>query len=435
MRRSWLGLAALVSSLGCGGEAPDCPGERVTTDGETFCVVPADAGAAEDAGAIEVCPGFEGINDRIETASDGERTQILAETPLGRTTWSRDGAQLVPRGGWLWWAESNDRCGMQGGRVWWGFNTFRFRGNASGAATEITQTCEPETFPLLGSNAALSSSGTLLVCGEGHHPSQFLLCGTIGEPGTFTETVFLERPRSFRLGRRAEGFALLHRHLDTGERAIDLLDVQGRPERTVAVPDAPGAFRAKWIEQVGDELWIGRVALADGEPLEVERIAADGTLRTEDELPAPVLVGGFPSSSMLAPLSNAVAGADHASFVLREDTADTTRVHLALVRADGRFATRLIGVGVRRARLAAWRSGFVVAVQHPADGDEAPRVELLRLDCAGRLLESPLELASGAGLELRAMAVLEEDQRAWVVVSTEVEPDVFDHAVIATALP
>lgn len=436
MRPSWIGVLAVASSIACGSQAPACPGERITTDGETFCVVARDAGSAE---ATDPCAELRGIHTRIETHADGSRTSLLAETPLGHTTWSSGGTQLVHRDGWFWWLESNDQCGVQGTRRWWGFDTFRFRGDASGVPSGVTQACEPGTFPLHTASAALSSSGTHLACGEGHHPSQFVLCGTLGEtPGTFAETLFLERPHAFVLGRRAEGFVLLHRNLDTGQRALELLDGAGRPERTVAIPDAPGVLRAAWVEQVGDQVWIGRSALADGEPPDVERIAVDAVLRTSEESPAPFVLEGFPSSSTLTPLSGAVARDDRVAFLLRETTATATRLHLAQVWADGRFATRLVSVGSHGARLAPWRSGFLIAAERPAaDTGEPPAIELLRVDCGGRLLEPPIELApSTAGLGLRALAALDEEEpRAWVVVSTQVEPNAYDHAVISVAPP
>lgn len=408
-----------LTLIACG-EPSSCPGTLVTADGGTYCVVPTDAGP--DASIERCADDLTGVRSRVEVAGDGRTSAVVARTPLGTTMWSSAGADLLVRDDALFWMETHDACGMQEGRTWWGLATHRFVDDGSGHATDATMTCEPETFPLTTQDALRLGSGLILTCGTGHHPSMFLSCGTIDEPGSFSEVAYVEHPRVGRLGHHGDGAVLHHQHVETGARAAILFDASGRRagERALAGPGEPGG--PAWVEAIGDELWsayAGRVERDSLAPL-----TTPGVMR-----PPPIPFEGFEVGAAVEPAGEAMVLPDGMSFLLRELGEDVARVYLARASIDGALDARLVDVGSVPSRLARWGTGYLILVRVPDEG-----VRLLRVDCAGRLLEAPIAVVDGGAYAPRALAVREDVGRAWVVVSN-VDATTHHHEAISLAVP
>lgn len=445
-----MAATAVMAAAACGGGPTAEPvvcsdgGVRVEGDGGAFCAYPRDAGpeppcpegealcvADDGAGSCAPageCPalGCAGFIDEIVLADDGGRMERLATTAVEVRTWPSGGQALIPRDGDLWWLHSTDTCPHVDRKIWWGVRATRFTPAADGRAVDVVDDCEP------GSDGgytlrALALGDSIVHCWTVHHPLHEEVCGVVGaEPGATTHVMRTGLLRVGPMGGFGDRLAVVARHLETNERALETLDLSTSERRSIPLKQDP-ARGESWLVGTADAYWIARSAVA-GAPLRLERVAHDGAVLPAIEVSRPDLGAASISPGWPAGLPSG-DGIAFVSSVVGEDAAP---IYLSRVAADGSHCARRISPDTTaRALLSPYAGGFLALLR--ADRSEEREIALLRLTASGLLLEPPLVVETGPDVLTNAIAV--DGDRAWLILSRGVANQQFGHEIVSVSLP
>lgn len=360
------------------------------------------------------CEPVVGVDPTIVDAFDGGVSVVGAETDLHTANWLRSYGGLFLRDGSLWFAEGTTDCGG------WNARSTSFRPGGDGRPESVVTRCEGA--PGAAVSVSLASSGNFMGLCEVTHASDYgLHCGRVGSaPGSYTNTASLGRPLIMALMGGPGGFAgVVTPTAQPYSRVwLQRFDRDMVPTTTATVATSA---TGNWYAVAGGvgAWWVLQNPSQSPWAPSLRRVRDDNTV--EPEITLPLLGGGMgaqPTYSF-APSDNGLTFLAARSDAYWGSVTDAGSVSARRVYAGGVAGGVIVPYGTQRLLLLA---------------STGQPIRLVRVDCSGRRLEPPVDIAASSRSVFGA-ALDATGQNLWIVTSRALGSEYFRFAVQRVRLP
>ncbi len=408
-----IGTSTSVGNCGLCGHSCSAPLNATATCSAGACGFVCNTGyAPSGGGCVAACGGSLGstTSGTVVAALDGATSIVGSPTYLHNATWLRGFTAPTLFGGQMWFIEGTTSCGG------WGARTTSFTPRADGTPGSVVSACEPTTSraaeaPMLAAGPAL---GVCYITDSGAgFPAFDDWCGLEGtSPGSYRDVTHIGSPGGVNLGASSTGFAVTYRNFSSG--AITLYELDAGMRTLHTTPLVSGSWYVLAVTRVGAQWWVTRMAGTSPFTTVIDRVDDSGTLVGTITMP---VIGAAQPNLAVAPASSGMAFLEAVSG----------SVYYGLVRPDGTIGARrvLASGAVGGVALVAYAGGWVAVV-------DASPIQVLRLDCEGRVLEGPLAVP-GAG-SLMGAAVDATGRGLWILGARTVGSESFDVYATRVAL-